>query len=68
MKGTFGLPFTNELICSQFIDKQIYGNSELDVFIKKGFKTNEEINIRKTLVPAYLAFHDVTVVKQEELI
>lgn len=45
----------NELICSQFIDKQIYGNSELDVFIKKGFKTNEEINIRKTLVPAYLA-------------
>ena len=23
--------------------------------IKKGFKTNEEINIRKTLVPAYLA-------------
>ena len=45
----------NELICSQFIEKQIYGNSELDVFIKKGFKTNEEINIRKTLVPAYLA-------------
>ena len=45
----------NELICSQFINKQIYGNSELDVFIKKGFKTNEEINIRKTLVPAYLA-------------
>ena len=26
-----------------------------DVFINKGFKTNEEINIRKTLVPAYLA-------------
>ena len=45
----------NELICSQFIDKQIYGNSGLDVFIKKGFKTNEEINVNKTLIPAYLA-------------
>lgn len=45
----------NELICSRFIDKQIYGNSELDVFIKKGFKTNEDINLRKTLIPAYLA-------------
>lgn len=45
----------NELICSQFIDKQIYGNSGLDVFIKKGFKTNEEINVNKTLILAYLA-------------
>lgn len=46
---------SNELICSQFIDKQIYGNSELDVFIRKKFKTNEQINVNKTLVPAYLA-------------
>lgn len=45
----------NELICTQFIDKQIYGNSGLDVFIKKGFKTSEEINVNKTLIPAYLA-------------
>lgn len=46
---------SHELICTQFINKQIYGISELDLFIKKGFKTNEEINITRTLVPAYLA-------------
>jgi hypothetical protein len=46
---------SNELICSQFINKQIYGNSELDVFIKKNFKTNEQINFTRALIPAYLA-------------
>lgn len=46
---------SNELICSQFINKQIYGNSELDVFIRKRFKTNEQINVNKSLIPAYLA-------------
>lgn len=45
----------NELICSQFINKQIYGNSELDIFIKKRFKTNEMVNLNKTLIPAYMA-------------
>lgn len=45
----------NELICSQFINKQIYGNSELDVFIKKRFQTNDQINLTKALIPAYLA-------------
>lgn len=45
----------NEIICSQYISKQIYGNSELDLFIKKRFRTNEEINLNKTLIPAYLA-------------
>lgn len=45
----------SELICSQFINKQIYGNSALEIFIKKRFKTNEEINISKALIPAYLA-------------
>lgn len=46
---------SNELVCSQFINKQIYGNSELDVFIRKNFKTNEQINVNKSLIPAYLA-------------
>ncbi|MCG4662403.1 hypothetical protein L0P73_17640 [[Clostridium] innocuum] len=45
----------NELICSQFIDKQIYGNSSLETFIKNHFKTKEEISLTKTLIPAYLA-------------
>lgn len=45
----------NELICSQFIDKQIYGNTNLKIFINNNFKTNEEINLNKTLIPAYLA-------------
>lgn len=45
----------NELICSQFISKQIYGNTELDIFIKKNFKTTEQINFKRALIPAYLA-------------
>lgn len=45
----------NELICSQFIDKQIYGNSELDTFIKKGFRTLEQRSLFMSLLPAYLA-------------
>lgn len=46
---------TNELICAQFLNKQIYGTSNLDIFIKKKFKTNEQINLTKALIPAYLA-------------
>lgn len=45
----------NELICSQFICKQIYGNPELDAFIKNKFKTREQINFKWSLIPAYLA-------------
>lgn len=45
----------NELICSQFIDKQIYGNSELNAFIKKGYRTLEQRSLFMSLLPAYLA-------------
>lgn len=51
----FEYNISHERICSQFINKQIYGNSELDFFIKKGFKTTEQINVKRALIPAYLA-------------
>ena len=45
----------NELICSQFINKQIYGNPELDTFIRKRFRTKEQRNYMHALIPAYLS-------------
>lgn len=46
---------SHELICTQFINKQIYGTPDLDIYIKKRFKTNEQRNITKALVPSYAA-------------
>ncbi len=45
----------SEIICSSFIGKQIYGNPELDLFIKRNYHTKEQINIFHSLIPAYLA-------------
>ena len=45
---------THELICSQFLGKQIYGTSELDVFIKSKFKTKNDKQFMLALIPAYI--------------
>lgn len=45
---------THELICSQFLGKQIYGTSELDVFIKSNFKTKNDKQFLLALIPAYV--------------
>lgn len=46
---------SNEIICSQFIDKQIIANSDLDLFIKQKFRTREQVNNIANLIPAYIA-------------
>ena len=45
----------NEIICSQFIGKQIVANADLDLFIKRKFRTKEQRSLYLSLVPAYLA-------------
>ena len=45
----------NEIICSQFIGKQIIANADLDLFIKRKFRTKEQRSLFLSLVPAYLA-------------
>lgn len=45
---------THELICSQFLGKQIYGTSELDVFIKSKFKTKNDKQFWGALIAAYI--------------
>lgn len=46
---------SKEQICKQFIGKQIFGNGELDVFIKRGFRTRERVEFILALIPAYLS-------------
>lgn len=45
----------NEVKYSQFIDKQIIGNPDLDLFIKRKFRTKEQMSLIHSLIPAYLA-------------
>lgn len=45
----------NEIICSQFIGKQIIANADLDLFVKRKFRTKEQRSLLLSLVPAYLA-------------
>jgi len=46
---------SKEQICKQFIGKQIFGNGELDIFIKRGFHTRERVEFILALIPAYLS-------------
>lgn len=46
---------SNEAICHQFLGKQIIGNPDLGLFIKRKFRTREQINTFLNLFPAYLA-------------
>ena len=43
------------IICDQYLDKKIVGTPELELFIRRHFKTTEQLNFYGALVPAYLA-------------
>lgn len=45
----------NFIICDYYLDKKILSTPELELFIKKHFKTSEQVNFYWALVPAYLA-------------
>ena len=42
-------------MCKQFLDKQIIGNADLDLFIRRQFHTYEQRSLFHSLLPAYLA-------------
>jgi hypothetical protein len=44
-----------EILCNQFLDKQIIGNADLDLFIRCKFHTYEQRSLFHSLLPAYLA-------------
>lgn len=44
-----------EILCKQFLDKQIIGNADLDLFIRRKFHTYEQHSLFHSLLPAYLA-------------
>lgn len=44
-----------EILCKQFLDKQIIGNADLDLFIRRQFHTYEQRSLFHSLLPAYLA-------------
>ena len=46
---------SNEVLCEQFLDKQIIGNADLDLFIRHKFHTYEQRSLFHSLLPAYLA-------------
>lgn len=42
-------------ICDYYMDKKILPMPELDLYIKRHFRTNEQVNFIKALIPTYLA-------------
>lgn len=46
---------SNKVLCEQFLDKQIIGNADLDLFIRRKFHTYEQRSLFHSLLPAYLA-------------
>jgi hypothetical protein len=43
------------IICNHYLDKKIVGTPELELFVRRHFKTTEQLNFYWALVPAYIA-------------
>lgn len=53
----------NKVKYLQFIDRQIIENPDLDLFIKRKFRTKEQMILIHSLIPAYLALALTVVIK-----